>query len=35
MLGDLTADFDFSQQPRPPLIEPVCPSTDLTPAPSC
>jgi phospholipase C len=35
MLGDLTADFDFSQPPRPPLILPVCPTTDLTPKPSC
>ncbi len=35
ILGDLTADFDFSQTPRPPMILPVCPTTDLTPAPSC
>jgi phospholipase C len=35
LLGDLTADFDFSQPPRPPLILPVCPVTDLTPQPSC
>jgi phospholipase C len=34
-LGDLTADFDFSQPPRAPLILPVCPNTDLTPTPSC
>jgi phospholipase C len=34
-LGDLTADFDFSQPPRAPLVLPACPSTDLTPAPSC
>ena len=30
--GDLTADFDFTQPPRPPLVLPVCPATDLTPA---
>ncbi|MBV9803655.1 MAG: hypothetical protein JO130_10710 [Solirubrobacterales bacterium] len=35
ILGDLTADFDFTQPPRPPLILPVCPTTDLTPPPSC
>jgi phospholipase C len=35
LLGDLTADFDFNQQPRPPMILPVCPATDLTPTPSC
>ncbi|MBV8432580.1 MAG: hypothetical protein JO244_15555, partial [Solirubrobacterales bacterium] len=35
LLGDLTADFDFSQSPRAPLILPVCPATDLTPAPVC
>ena len=35
ILGDLTGDFDFSQTPRPPLILPVCPTTDLTPQPSC
>ena len=28
-LGDLAADFDFSQQPRPPVILPVRPPTDL------
>jgi phospholipase C len=28
-LGDLTADFDFTQQPRPPEILPVRPPTDL------
>jgi phospholipase C len=33
--GDLTSDFDFSQSPRAPVILPVCPHTDLTPAPSC
>jgi phospholipase C len=35
ILGDLTADFDFTQAPRPPLVLPVCPSTDLTPQPTC
>ncbi len=35
MLGDLTADFDFSRPPRPPAILPVCPKTDLTPPPKC
>ncbi len=35
LLGDLTADFDFSQSPRAPIILPVCPQTDLTPAPAC
>jgi phospholipase C len=35
ILGDPTADFDFTQPPRPPLVLPVCPATDLTPAPSC
>ncbi|HLX34978.1 MAG TPA: alkaline phosphatase family protein [Candidatus Limnocylindrales bacterium] len=28
-LGDLTADFDFSQPPRPPVVLPVQPLTDL------
>ena len=28
-LGDLRQDFDFSQSPRPPLILPVQPQTDL------
>jgi len=32
-LGDLTRDFDFNQRPRAPLVLPVRPSTDLTPAP--
>ncbi len=31
-LGDLTADFDFGQAPRPPVILPVHPTTDLVPA---
>ena len=35
LLGDLTADFDFTQPPRPPMILPVCPTTDLTPTPRC
>jgi phospholipase C len=35
LLGDLTADFDFNQPPRPPLLLPVCPATDLTPQPTC
>ena len=30
ILGNLTADFDFSQPPRPPVILPVNPATDLT-----
>ena len=30
-LGDLVSDFDFSQQPRKPVILPVDPKTDLTP----
>jgi phospholipase C len=28
--GDLTVDFDFTQSPRPPLILPIHPTTDLT-----
>jgi phospholipase C len=28
--GDLTVDFDFSQSPRPPLVLPVNPVTDLS-----
>jgi phospholipase C len=35
LLGNLTADFDFAQAPRPPLILPACPTTDLAPKPSC
>jgi phospholipase C len=31
VLGNLAADFDFSQQPRPPVILPVHPTTDLIP----
>ena len=34
VLGDLTADFDFTRPPRPPLLLPVHPSTTLvTPSP--
>ena len=29
LLGDLTTDFDFNQRPRPPVILPVHPRTDL------
>jgi len=35
ILGDLAADFNFAQPPRPPLVLPVCPRTDLAPRPSC
>jgi phospholipase C len=35
ILGDLTSDFNFDQAPRPPMILPVCPATDLTPTPKC
>jgi phospholipase C len=36
ILGNLVADFDFNQSPRPPVILPVHPTTTLTgtPAPS-
>jgi phospholipase C len=34
-VGDLTADFDFTQTPRPREILSTCPATDLTPTPSC
>ncbi len=34
ILGDLTADFDFSQPPRPPLLLPVHPKTTLTGTPA-
>ena len=30
VLGDLALDFDFSQRPRPPMLLPVRPRTDLT-----
>ena len=33
ILGDLSADFDFEQQPRPPLILPERPPTTLTGVP--
>jgi hypothetical protein len=29
VLGNLVADFNFSQQPRPPVILPLQPHTDL------
>jgi hypothetical protein len=32
-LGNLLADFDFHQAPRPPLLLPANPSTALTPKP--
>jgi phospholipase C len=35
LLGNLVRDFNFNQRPRPPLILPVCPTTDLRPRPSC
>jgi phospholipase C len=35
ILGNLARDFDFSQRPRPPLLLPVCPRTDLEPRPAC
>ncbi len=35
LLGNLIKDFNFSQRPRPPLILPVCPATDLKPKPLC
>ena len=34
VLGDLTADFDFGQQPRPTQVLPVHPTTTLTGTPS-
>jgi phospholipase C len=34
-LGNLASDFDFNQPPRAPVLLPVCPPTDLTPAPHC
>ncbi len=33
ILGDLTADFDFSQSPRAPMLLPVHPVTTLTGTP--
>ena len=35
LLGDLAADFNFTQTPLPPLVLPTCPATDLTPQPGC
>jgi len=35
ILGNLVTDFDFSQTPRPPMILPVCPHTELVPTPTC
>ncbi len=35
ILGNLAEDFDFNQSPRPPMILPVCPATDLLPPPKC
>jgi phospholipase C len=34
-VGSLNSDFDFNQSPRPPVLLPVCPRTDLVPTPSC
>jgi phospholipase C len=34
-LGDLSSEFDFTQQPSAPDILPVCPTTDLTPVDKC
>jgi phospholipase C len=34
ILGDLTADFDFDQTPRPPVLLPVHPKTTLTGTPA-
>jgi len=33
ILGDLAADFDFNQKPRPPRLLPVRPKTTLTGTP--
>src|SRR6202171_4245065 len=35
ILGNLASDFNFNQAPRPPELLPVCPTTDLTPTPTC
>ena len=35
ILGDMTSEFNFNQTPLQPLILPVCPTTDLTPTPTC
>jgi phospholipase C len=34
-VGNVEGAFDFSQQPRPPVLLPVCPKTDLLPASPC
>ncbi len=34
-LGNLARDFNFNQQPRKPVILPVCPRSDLEPKPAC
>ena len=34
ILGDLSADFDFDQRPRPPVLLPVHPATTLTGTPA-
>jgi len=34
MLGDLSADFDFNQAPRPPMVLPVHPRSTLTGTPT-
>jgi phospholipase C len=34
-LGDLTSEFDFTQSPRQPFVQPVCPATALQPRPAC
>jgi phospholipase C len=34
ILGDLSADFDFTQPPRPPVLLPVHPATTLTGTPT-
>jgi phospholipase C len=35
LLGNLVRDFSFDQKPRPPVILPLCPPTDLLPRPTC
>jgi phospholipase C len=35
LAGNLLSDFNFSQPPGPPVILPVCPRSDLVPAPKC
>jgi phospholipase C len=34
ILGNLINDFDFTQNPRPPMILKPCPVTTLTPTPA-